>query len=264
MDEKTISMALLGIGGVLTLVAFVTGGALGFVTGVMLLVAIVCAPVSFIAYKWGYWMMPYFTKGQRTIETQDAVVDVAAGEDVVVRQMGGTYYATVFLGVKIFKTTTSMSDEEKYSFMDLWERAVSGLKTVTKYSLLLYMKDLSKYRDAIEGRKAKAQMEIGRERDAPNPNPAAMEKVEREIAMWDNIVGKLGVGDKPTAIMTYVQVTAKGATKDLAMAAARQQANEARTAIGTTLNVEIAPLSGEDMKRCFDWGYTVPLGMKEM
>ncbi len=264
MDEKNVSLALLGLGGVLTLFGFVMGGSLGFISGIVLLFALIASPLSFIAYKWGYWMIPYFTKGQRTIDTGEALYDIPPTDDAVVKSSGGAYYATIFLAVKMFKTTTSMSDDEKYSFMDLWERSISGLKSVTKYSVLLYMKDLSKYKEAIETRKAGAQMEVGKERDSANPNQMHIDRYEREIAMWDNIAAKLGVGDKPSAIITFVQATAKGTTKDGAIAAARQQANEVRTTIGTALNVEVVPLSGEEMKRCFDWSYSIPPGIKEL
>ena len=33
--------------------------------------------------------------------------------------------------------------------------------------------------------------------------------------------------------------------------------NEIRGTVGTALNAEVVPLTGEDMKRCFDWEYTV-------
>ena len=264
MDEKTISLALLGVAGAFTLFGFVTGGAFGIIGDFLMLVALVCAPLSFVIYKWGYWMIPYLTQGKRIIHTDEAIMELSPNEDAVVRYLNGAYYATVFLAVKIFKTTTSMSEQEKYAFMDLWERAISGLKTVTKYAMLVYLKDMSKYKESIEMRKAKAQMEIGAERDRQSPDPAKIEKLEREISMWDNMTAKLATGDRPSAILTYMQTTAKGATRDSAIASARQQANEIRSTVGTALNVEIAPLTGEDMKRCFDWTYAIPPGLKEL
>lgn len=208
-------------------------------------------------------MIPYFTKGLRVIRTQDAFTEVPPSEDVIVRHDGGTYTATIFLNVKLFKSTTAMSEDEKMGFMNLWERSVSGIKSVVKFGSLIYIKDLGKYRDSIESRKAKAQMLLGQERDKPDPNQATIDKTEREIAMWDNMMQKVGSGEKPTAITTFIQTSATGATKDGAIAAARQRATEIRSTVGTALNVEVVPLSGEDMRRCFDWAYTVPSGTKE-
>jgi len=262
--DSNTTVTLLAVSGVLSLLAFVTGGTLGIVTAPMLMIAIICAASSFILYKWGYWLVPYFTKGQKTITSEEAIVDISQSEDVIVKREGGSFFATMFVAVKMFRSVTNMSDDEKIGFMDLWERAVSAMKSVVKYGVLLYVKDLGKYRESIEGRKSKAQMEIAREQDKPNPDKAKMDKLEREISMWDGMSARLDVGDKPTAILTYIQLSAKGSTKDGAIAAVRQSVNEVRTTIGTTLNVEVAPLTGEDMKRCFDWEFALPPGIREI
>lgn len=264
MDEKTMALALLVGSLVLTFVSFAGGGTLGSLTFIVLLAAIVACPAAIVTYKYGYWMVPYFTRGMRVIRTEDAFVEVPPSEDVLVKFEGGSYTATVFLGVKLFKTTTAMGQNEKNSFMGLWERAVSGIKMVVKFGSLVYIRDLTKYRDSIEARKAKAQMVLGQERDKSKPDQMLIEKTEREIAMWDNMMQKVSTGDRPTAITTFVQISATGATRDSAIAAARTRANEVRSTVGTALNVEVVPLSGEEMKRCFDWAYTMPAGMKEL
>lgn len=261
---KDTVIMMLAASGILSLLAFITGGTLGVLTGILLLAALLSAPVAFILYKWGYWIIPYLMQGQRVIQSQDAVVEISPTEDVITKKEGDGYYATMYVAVKIFKSTTNMSDDEKYGFMDLWERALSAIKSVTKYSVLVYLKDLSKYKESIEGRKAKAQMDISREQEKANPDKARVDLLEREIAMWDNMVARLDVGDKPTAILTFVQTSAKSATKDGAIAAVRQNVNVIRTAVGTALNVEVSPLSGEDMRRCFDWAYALPSTIKEL
>ena len=261
-EANNLIIGLLAASGILSLFVFVTGGTLGILSAIPLLIAIIAAPLSFLLYKWGYWLVPYVTRGQRVIQSDDAIVEIPHTEDVVVKKVGDYYYASMYVVVKIFKSVTNMTDEEKFGFMELWERTVSALKPVTKYAVLVYLKDLYKYKESIEARKAKAQMEIAKENEKPNPDKQRLDLLMREISMWDGILSRLDVGDKPTAILTYIQTTAKGMTKDAAMAAARQNVNEIRTAIGTALNVEIAPLSGEDMKRCFDWEYTLPRGTK--
>ena len=264
ISERNISLGLLSFAGIAILLSYVAGASLGIIATVLLFLALLAAPLSFIIFKYGYWLIPYFTKGQRTITTQEAVVEIPPTDDVVIKKEAGSFYATVYMGVKIYKTTTSMSDDEKFGFQDLWERAVSGIKSVAKYSVLVYIKDLSKYKESIEARKAKAQMELASEREKPDPNASAIDKIEREISMWDGILSRLELGEKPTAISTFVQITAKGATKDSAIASVRTLANAVRSTMGTALNVEVVPLSGEDMRRCFDWQYAIPPTVKEI
>jgi hypothetical protein len=263
--ERNLTIALLAASILLSLLVFVAQGLFGSIATTALLAIAVLAPtLSFVLFKWGYWVVPYFTRGQRSIKSNAASFDMPVSEDVIVKRDGDTFYATMFAAVKIFRSSTTMTDQEKYAFMDLWERAVSGLKLVTKYGVLVYIKDLARYKESIEERKARAQMEIAKENENKAPDKAHLSALEREVSMWDNISAKLSLGDKPTAITTYIQVTAKGGSKDVAIASARQAVNEVRATVGTALNVEIASLSGEDMKRCFDWEFTVPASLKEI
>jgi len=57
--------------------------------------------------------------------------------------------------------------------------------------------------------------------------------------------------------------TGEGATEDMALAAAKNQANEIKSTISTTLNAEVAVLTGDDMKRCFEWEYLMPPVVRE-
>ena len=267
-EEKTLALGLLTFAGADFLLIFAAGQMLSsispLITGFLLLLGLLAGPSAFIIYKYGSWLIPYFTKGQRIVASEEANVEIPLTDDVIVRREGDSYFATQYLAVKLFKSSTAMTEEEKFGFMELWEKAVSGLKAVTKYSVLVYIKDLTKYRESIEIRKGNAQLALGEARDKPTPDQWKLDKLEREIAMWDNILSKLGIGEKPTALLTFIQTTAAGPTKDGAIAAARAQANEIRTTVGTALNVEVVPITGEEMRRCFDWSYAIPSSVKEI
>lgn len=262
--ENDAVLGLLGISFLMSLTAFVGARFLGPLAPAVLVMAVLAAPAAFIAQKWGYWVVPYFTRGQKMIYSHDAEVDIPLSDDAILKQVGDSYYATMFIAIRIYKSSTTMSEQEKFSFMDLWERAISGLKTVTKYSVLVYIKDLAKYKESIEARKAQAQMEMAKESDRTEVDKAHAAALEREIAMWDNVVSKVSGGDKPLAVLTYVQVSAKGPTKDIAMATVRQALSEIRSTVGTALNVELGALSGDDLRRCYDWEYALPSSLKEL
>lgn len=267
MDERDIAVYLLGASGITILFLYLMGGVLADISPIiptfLFIVGLIIPPASVAIYKYGYWLLPFF-KGQRTIRTTEADIEIPPSNDVIVKREGGKYYASMFLGVKIYKTTTAMSPVEKMGFMNLWEKTVSGIKSVTKYGVLVYITDLSKYKQSIENRKAKAQMALGEERTKPNPDKNRIDVLEREIAMWDNIMERVTKGAKPINTLTFVQITAEGVTRDGAIAAVRTEANKARAAISTTLNVEVSLLTGEDMKRCFDWSCSLPPGLKEL
>jgi len=44
----------------------------------------------------------------------------------------------------------------------------------------------------------------------------------------------------------------------------KAQANELKANFSNTLNVEITNLSGEDMKKCFEWEIAIPPAPKDL
>jgi len=260
--ERTIALASFGVSALLVVLMFITGG-LGQLTTFIIIIAAALSTIGLILFKYGYWIVPFLTRRVRVIDVIEEQYQVTTPQDAVVKKIGNTYYASMFIHVKIYESTTEKSDEEKYAFMDLWERAISSLKFVTKFCISSYVKDLSKYKEIIEGRKADAQLRLATEKGKPEPDKHTIETIEREIAMWENMASKLMVGDNPISQITYIMTTGEGATEDMALAAAKNQANEIKSTISTTLNAEVAVLTGDDMKRCFEWEYLMPPVVRE-
>jgi len=247
---------------VLIALIFILGG-LGQLTTFLLIAAAALSTIGLMIFKYGYWIVPFFTRRVRVIDIIEEPYQITTAQDAVVKKIGNTYYASMFIHVKIYESTTEKSDEEKYAFMDLWERAVSSLKFVTKFCIASYVKDLSKYKEIIEGRKADAQLKLANEKGKPEPDKPIIDTIEREISMWDNMESRLTVGDNPISQITYIMTTGEGATEDMALSAAKNQANEIKSTISTTLNAEVALLIGDDMKRCFEWEYLMPPIVRE-
>jgi hypothetical protein len=260
--ERQITTAFLAASGALLLLIFITGG-FGQFTAVVVIVASFSATASLVTFKYGYWIVPFITKKVRVIEVIDEPPEIAPGQDALIKKIGGKYYASQFLLVKIYESVTEKSEEDKEVFMDLWERAASGLKFVTKFTVSSIIKDLTKYKESIDARKAAAQLNLASERDKPTPDQILIEKYEREITMWDNMVSKLSIGDKPISNFAYIMTTGSGSTPEMALVVAKAQANDIRSTISTTLGVEVTLLTGDDMKKCFDWEYIIPPVFKE-
>jgi len=260
--ERQISAALLAVSGVMLLITFMTGG-FGQINAIIIIVVAFLAMSSLIVFKYGYWIIPFLTKKVRIIEVIEDPPEITPGQEAVVKKIGDKYYASVFLHVKIYDSVTEKGEEGKEAFMELWERAVSGLKFVTKFTIASIVKDLTRYRESIEAKKASAQLKLAGEREKPNPDQNLIEKYEREITMWDNMVSKLSIGDKPISNFAFIMTTGAGSTPEQALAVAKSQANDIKSTISTTLGVEVAMLVGEEMRRCFEWEYMVPPVFRE-
>jgi hypothetical protein len=222
------------------------------------------AVMSLAFYKYGYILVPLITQQAKVIQITDTGYEIPAAQDVILKNVHGVYYASMFLGVKIYESTTDKSPEENVVYTQYFERAISSVKFVTKVAMLVYVKDLSEFRTKIETKHAEAQLRLARERDKPEADVLKLDRYEREVAMWENQINKLTLGIKPMGSVTYVMTTATGVSKEAATAAVKSQANELRATISNALNVEVVPLTGEEMMKCFDWEHMIPPTQQEV
>jgi hypothetical protein len=260
--HRNISLGCMGAGVLLLVSTFIVSG-LGFMASFVIMLAAASSTVGLLLFKYGYWIVPFLTKRVRVIDVIEEPYEFSPALDAVVRKVGNVYYASMFIHVKVYESTTEKSEEEKVAFMDLWERAVSSLKFVTKFCISSYVKDLTKYRSAIESKKADAQLKLANERGKPEPSEVELDKIEREISMWDNMLSKLSTGDNPIMQITYIMTSGQGPTAEMALADVKNHANEIKSTISTTLNAEVAVLTGDDLKRCFEWEYMLPPMIRE-
>ncbi len=256
-------------------VQYVTGFALGlcllgaigvFIAGqssgpLAIISAIICAlggASAVLIYKYGYFVVPLITSRTNIVQIMEGNYEIPPAQDVVLKQVGGLYYASAYLVVKIYESTTEKSPEENVIYSEYFERAISSVRFPVKFSMIVYVKDMSKHRLDLETKHAEAQLRLGREREKPDPDVLKIDKYEREVGYYEGQLNRLVSGVKPMGAMSYLMTTAIGVSKEAATAAAKTQANELRATISNALNVEVTPLQGDEMLRCFDWEHIIP------
>ncbi|MEM2138148.1 MAG: hypothetical protein QW568_03610 [Candidatus Anstonellaceae archaeon] len=228
---------------------------------IVMLGAILCmlGSIGAIAfYKYGYVLLPLITQRANIVQIMEGGYEVPPTNDVVLKNVGGIYYASKFLAVRIYESASEKSADENVVYSEYFERAISSVKYVTKFAMMVYMKDISDYRSRIETKHAEAQLRLARERDKPDPDVLRLDRYEKEVAMWEAQINKLTRGIKPMGVVSYIMTTAVGVSKESATAAATSQANELKSTIANALNVQIDVLTGEEMLRCFQWEVMIP------
>ena len=216
------------------------------------------AIIAVLLYKYGYYIIPAITKFTNVVQVTDTGYEIPPSQDVILLKSGNIYYATAFLGVNIFESAIENTQEQNIIYSEYFERAISTIKYAAKYSMMVYVKDISDYRMKVETKRAEIQLKLSREREKPDPDVLKIDRYEKELSMWNAEVQKLSRGYKPMAAVAYVMTTATGITKEAAVASVRNQASELRSVISNAMNVEIAQLSGDEMLRCFEWEYMLP------
>jgi len=263
IDYKYFAYGAAAIGVVGAMGSFVSGGnpIISFIAGVFCLIG---AAGAIAFYKYGYLLIPLITQRGNIIQIMEGGYEIPPSNDVVLKNVGGVYYASKYLGVKVYESASEKSVEENMVYSEYFERAISSVKYVTKFAMMVYMKDISEHRSRIETKHAEAQLRLARERDKPDPDVLKMDRFEKEVAMWENQINKLTRGIKPMGLVSYIMTTAVGVSKEAAMAAAASQANELKATIANALNVQVELLSGDEMLRCFQWEVMIPPTPQEL
>ncbi len=252
----SLAVGILGILSVL-----IIGGP--FVLIGALLAGLGCA-LGILFWKYGYILMPLITQRTKIVMMSDLGYEIPPSQDVIVKSSGGLFYASAFLGLKIFESATEKSAEENVVYSQFFERAISNIKYVTKIAYMLFVEDVGEKRKTIETKRAEAQLRLARERDKPDPDVLKMDRYEREVAVWDAQLTRLIKGVKPMGIIAYAQTTAVGVSKEAAIAAVKAQATELRTVLANALNVEVVHLTGDEMLKCFEWEKFFPTTPQEL
>ena len=270
LNERTVTIASIGLGLFSIISSLLTGG-LGWFVLPVAIIAIVLTGISGLVFTVGYAVLPMVTKFLRVTEIRAGGYEIPPSQDSIIKNVGGVYYASTFLYARIFEAPVTAGaaevariTEEESPYMDLWERAIANIKFPFKTSMLLYVEDLTKYREDIQTKRATAQLRLGREKEKPNPDPLVIDRWEREITRQDELLAKLASGEKPMGLVTYLVTTAIGVTKEAAMAQVKTQANELKSVISNALNLDMVVLNGEDMKKCFDWEFAIPPTPKDL
>ena len=219
--------------------------------------------LSFALWKWGYILIPYFTKRAQIVEVHDSGYEITPAQDAIVKKVGDNYYASVFLHIKMYKSATEKTAEENIVYIDSFERAIAQIKFPVKIGTILFAKEISKYREDIETKRYEAQLRLQREREKPEPDVITLDRLEKEVAMHEAHLSRIAAGERPMGLIAYAMTTGIGVTKDAAVAVAKNQAAELKTLLANALNVEVTYLYGEDMKKCYELEMMIPPTVKE-
>lgn len=245
-------LALLGLIGALS-----TGGGILGIIGVI--VCGISAVFAVLFYQYGYIFVPQITQLTKTVVVTDTGYEIPPSQDVIVKKgESGFYYASIFLGIRIYESAMEKDSEQNIAYNEFFERAISNFKFVTKISYLLYVEDVTEKRKIIETRMAEARLRLSREREKSEPDVLKLDRYEKEVSKWETELHKLVRGIKPIGALAYAMTTGTGITKEAAIAVARNQANELKAVLTNALNVEIDQLTGNEMLKTFEWEKMIP------
>lgn len=263
-QSKIIVFAPIGFAVLLAVLYFITNQN-GFVGILASFSALLSAALAVLFWKYGYIFVPMITQKTNVIMMSDEGFEIPPSQDVILKAGNGVYYASCFLGIKIYESVTEQSPDQTTAYNSYFERAISNLKYVTKISYLVFVEDVGEKRKMIETKRAEGQLRLARERDkGSTADVLKIDKYERDVALWDGQLNRLIKGVKPMGIVAYAQTTATGLSKEAAIANSKTQANELKTVLANALNVEVVNLTADEMLKCFEWERFFPTSAQDL
>jgi len=258
VTQKTAFYIALGIAVFGLFSSLAAGGGIVTIIGALLSLIGVIGVIAI--YKYGYMLIPWLTQQTKTVFITSEGYEIPPSQDVIIKKgENGVYYATAFLGLRLYQSAVEMTEEQLRAYNELFERAMSGFKKVVKIGYIMHAVDISEKKRDLEGKKAEAQLRLQREREKAEPDPLKVERYEREISYWNAQIDKLTRGLRPMKVVLYAMTTDAGLTRDEAIARVNNNASELRTLLSNALNAEVVRLTADEMMTVFEWERFLPL-----
>jgi len=242
------------IGGILCLAA-----SLVYANPFIVLAAAFLFALSLALWKYGYILIPFFTKATNLVEVRSGY-EVPPSRDHIIRKTPSGYYATKFLEVQFYESSLDKTAEGKTLMFESFEKTISALKYVVKISLLVSAMDLSRHIEDIKTRRSLAESKKTKSSGAADE----MIKIDREIAKWNRLLDRITHGERPIEVIAYASTTAFGLTRDEATGRVSRQAKELQTILSSSLGCEVVEMADLDMLRCFEWEQFFPTSAEEL
>ena len=210
-------------------------------------------------WRFGYLIKPMITKQANLIEGFGKY-EIPPSQDVIIKKVGARYYASAFMLVHFTQSATEKTPEQVASVRQGYERALSSLDYVYKISNMVCPVDLTPYVDKIKERRSNAEAHLSELSSLPSSANVGSEmvKLSREIQSCGSQLERIQAGERPMRVLNYAMTCASSNSRDEAISRAKAQSAEIKSVLSSTLDTEIIPMRGDDMKRCFEWEHMLP------
>ncbi|MFH1520936.1 MAG: hypothetical protein ABID61_04780 [Candidatus Micrarchaeota archaeon] len=216
--------------------------------------------MSLVLWKYGYLIVPFFTKATNIIEIHDSY-EVPASREYIIKKTESGYYTSKFLEIKFYESSMDKNNEEKKNMFESFEKAVSSLKYIVKISLMISTLDLSKHIDEIKTKRSAAESKKAKEVKLAADESMRM---DRELAYWNRLLDRITQGERPVEIIAFASTTAFGLTREEAVSRVSRQAKELKTILSSSLGCDIRELHDLEMLKCFEWDHFFPTSPEEI
>ncbi len=225
-------------------------------------VAVAALFLDILAFSTKLYMsffMPFLhmKNGTLTIDDSEAFT-IAPSSNAIVTRRGGDVYASAFVHIPTYRSSSEMNQEEKVDFARLFSRALTISKTPVRFSAQLCVIDKDVYINNIKDRMNEAEERYQATSLNKNAKREEVERINGEATMWHNLFDNVN-RVRSLALDVFAMVTAQGNTEEEASTLALQQADEIASGVSSVFGVQASLVEGEDILKYLEPDHMIPI-----
>jgi len=228
---------------------------LKFVLG---LLAIFFAVLAFSMRYYYYIVIPFIhARGKAILLDEREPFFIAPNGNAIMGKDGGFTYATMFIRIPIYSSSTEMSEEERYDFSKLFSKLVSLSKNPIKITTQLNILNKDDYINKLRDKLNDAETRYNNILSKNDAKPEEIERAKGEATMWHNLLDTISNANSLIAV-SYASVTAMGGDDEEALNLAMQSANEIMAGINSIYGVVSDIISTPELLMLIEPEYMIP------
>ena len=215
---------------------------------------------SMVFWKFGFMLGPILGSAGLKAGGQDW--ELVSTQDVLLQRQDSGWRSSMFLGVSLRDSASLSSSSQQGLMMELFEKAIGGLRYPLQLSILVCPLDTSAHIQKLEERRSLCEHRRARLSAPKHSDDAA--KLDREIESYNAQIRRLSSGERPMKTVAWAATTALGLTREEAVSRVRAQAQESMAVLSGSLACSVEPLKGEELLRAVEWQKWTPVSKDDL
>ena len=257
-QEMIIFIAIAAVGFVFATLTGLPSPGLSPVALVFALIALLAAVLAFATRYYYYLYAPMLRakSGNVVLDSGDAFYMSQNASAILVRK-DNLIYATAFIKVPVYSSSTEMNDEQKFNFANVFSRMVSVSKTPIRVTSQLYSINKDEYISRVTSRLNEAESRYNAIQLDKNASKPQLDRIKGEVTMWHNLLDSVSKANSQ-ALDVYAAVTVFGGTEEEALNLIALKADEIAAGISATVGVTASVVTGTEMLVMIEPEYMIP------
>ncbi|MGC8649245.1 MAG: hypothetical protein ACP5UN_03460 [Candidatus Micrarchaeia archaeon] len=194
---------------------------------------------------------------------------ITKGQDAVVKNVKGIYYATGFITANLFafefkeEQLEENVEEREVLSLQTWEKALMSIDFPFKFHVLSTGLDVQNVRDELEGKRSYQEFQLSRALQSGSANDVIINDIQRKINMIQAKLDRISQGERPIGSIMYFETTAVGISEKAALDALAEQIRRLQVAF-TGMDLQLIRVVGRELYTLYKFNFMLPVDVVEM